>query len=78
MIRSFIGMVLLALATSSSMVWADAPRIDSTSPLGVLRNSATEFTVQGANLADNPRLIAPFLFKIEPSSPAPRRRTLGR
>lgn len=71
MMRLLFGMVSLALATSSSLVWAEAPRIDSTSPHGVPRGEATELTVQGSNLAEHPRWLAPFLFKIEPSSTGP-------
>ena len=71
MIRSLFGMTVFALAISTAPVWADPPRIDSTAPLGIQRGAATEFSVLGANLADNPRLIAPFAFKIEPSSTGP-------
>jgi len=46
------------------------PQINGTSPLGLRRGHSTELTISGANLAGNPRLIAPFSFKLD--SPAPK------
>jgi hypothetical protein len=45
------------------------PQINGTSPLGIRRGHSNELTISGANLAGNPRLIAPFGFKLD--SPAP-------
>ena len=41
------------------------PQINGTSPLGLRRGQSAELTISGANLAGNPRLIAPFGFKID-------------
>jgi hypothetical protein len=49
---------------------AAPPQIAKIAPLGVRRGIATEVTVNGTNLAGNPRLIAPFAFRIDPL-PAP-------
>jgi hypothetical protein len=46
------------------------PQINGVSPLGIRRAYSTELTFNGANLAGNPRLIAPFGFKVD--SPAPK------
>ena len=46
------------------------PQINNVSPSGVRRGHASELTFSGANLAGNPRLIAPFGFKLD--SPAPK------
>jgi hypothetical protein len=46
------------------------PQINGTNPLGIRRGHSIELTISGANLAGNPRLIAPFGFKLD--SPAPK------
>ena len=46
------------------------PQINATSPLGIRRGHSSELLISGANLAGNPRLIAPFVFKLD--SPAPK------
>jgi hypothetical protein len=45
------------------------PQINGVSPLGIRRGFSGELTFNGANLAGNPRLIAPFSFKVD-SPPA--------
>src|SRR5689334_3222236 len=62
----FLFLVTTLGATAAS---AAPPQIKGIEPLGVRRGEATEVTVSGANLAANPRLIAPFGFTVE--SPAP-------
>ena len=49
--------------------WAGPPQIGNISPSGVQRGVAGEVTFSGANLAGNPRLIAPFAFRAEPVDP---------
>ena len=41
------------------------PQINSVSPSGIRRGHSAELTISGANLAGNPRIIAPFGFKLE-------------
>ncbi len=45
------------------------PQINATNPLGIRRGHSSELLISGANLAGNPRLIAPFGFKLD--APAP-------
>ena len=45
-------------------------RSAATNPLGIRRGHSSELTISGANLAGNPRLIAPFGFKLD--SPPPK------
>jgi hypothetical protein len=54
--------LILAVGTESE---AAPPQIAKIVPLGVRRGHATEVTVSGTNLAGNPRLIAPFAFRME-------------
>jgi hypothetical protein len=58
----------LALA-SASAVHAAPPQIKGITPYGATRGTDAELTVDGANLAGNPRLIAPFRFA--PATPPP-------
>src|ERR1017187_1290665 len=44
------------------------PQINGVSPLGLRRGHAGELTISGANLSGNPRIIAPFGFKLETSA----------
>jgi hypothetical protein len=46
------------------------PQINGTNPLGIRRGHSSELLISGANLAGNPRLIAPFGFKLD--APAPK------
>jgi len=48
---------------------ATAPKIGEIAPYGAQRGVATELSITGSDLAGNPRLIAPFSFKID-SPPA--------
>jgi len=50
----------------SSLAAAAPPRIENIEPAGAQRGVATVLAFTGANLADHPRLIAPFLFRSEP------------
>jgi hypothetical protein len=59
--RWLLGPVALAAGFSLGAS-AAPPKIDGINPSGAQRGVATELTVHGANLADNPRLIAPFAF----------------
>ena len=45
---------------------AAPPQIAKIVPLGVKRGQASDVTISGANLAGNPRLIAPIAFHIDP------------
>ena len=45
---------------------AAPPQIAKIVPLGVQRGQASDVTISGANLAGNPRLIAPFAFHLDP------------
>jgi hypothetical protein len=63
-----------ALVLGVSLIWGTAacagtPHIGNISPLGAQRGVASEVTISGANLAGNPRLIAPFAFRAEPLDP---------
>ncbi len=65
------ALMLLGLLPCLGMEASAAPpQITKIAPLGVRRGIATEMTISGANLAANPRLIAPFAFRIDPL-PAP-------
>jgi hypothetical protein len=59
----------VALTVFSSPCFATAPKIGEIAPLGAQRGVATELAISGSELSGNPRLIAPFSFKIE-SPPA--------
>lgn len=57
---------LLGLGLSASPAWADAPQINGFAPAGLPRGVATEVMVTGANLAGNPRLVAPIPLQVDP------------
>jgi hypothetical protein len=59
----------LLFATAFCSVRAATPRIDNLGPSGVRRGEASELTVNGVALDANPRLIAPFPFRVEPFDP---------
>ena len=42
------------------------PQIGNLAPLGIQRGVVSEVTISGSNVTGNPRLIAPFRFRIEP------------
>ncbi len=67
-LRAMAPAVVLAAVAATAL--ADPPQINGTSPLGVQRGVATEVTIQGANLAGNPVLVAPIAVAVEPP-PAP-------
>jgi hypothetical protein len=56
----------LALGLLSTAAWADPPQIKNITPSGLPRGVATELTIDGANLAASPRLIAPIPAQVEP------------
>ena len=49
-----VGLALTATAQAAP------PQVGSTAPFGLQRGVATELTVNGSNLANNPRLLTPF------------------
>ena len=53
------------IIASATPAFCAPPQINSTSPLGLRRGQSAELTISGANLAGNPRIIAPFGFKID-------------
>lgn len=59
------ALVLGAWLGLTAEVSAAPPQITDISPIGVQRGTATELKISGANLAGNPRLIAPFPFQAE-------------
>jgi len=59
-LAAVVGLLLAAPAS------ADAPKINGTVPLGVPKGIETDVTIQGTNLGNNPRLIAPFEFTLSP------------
>ncbi len=67
-----IGLVVLALSlgwTGTPALRAEPPQIADSAPFGLMRGVAAEVSLTGANLAGNPRLIAPFAFQVEPTPP---------
>jgi hypothetical protein len=63
--------VLFALASAlglfllSAPAWSAPPQIDGITPVGVQRGVMAEVTINGSNLAGNPRLVAPFGFRLD-------------
>jgi hypothetical protein len=58
-----LGLVLIfAFGTPA---FCAPPQINGTNPVGLRRGQSAELTIGGANLAGNPRIIAPFGFKID-------------
>jgi hypothetical protein len=58
-----IGLIAAPLACGAS------PRIEGITPIGVQRGALSDIAINGANLGPNPRLIAPFGFRVEPPKP---------
>ncbi len=50
---------------SGAPAFCAPPQINGVSPSGLRRGQSGELTISGANLAGNPRIIAPFGFKLE-------------
>ncbi|APW62458.1 hypothetical protein [Paludisphaera borealis] len=65
--RAVVVLVLSWIAEPS--LRAEPPTIGEVSPFGVKRGESAEVNLTGANLAGNPRLIAPFPFQLEPTPP---------
>lgn len=59
------GMVVLVLLVTAAATSARAnpPQIKGITPLGIQRGVMTEVTINGADLAGNPQVIAPFAFE---------------
>jgi hypothetical protein len=55
---------------ATAPVMAAPPQINGVAPLGARRGTSTELTISGANLAGNPRLIAPFGFQLDAKATA--------
>ena len=67
MMRTILGATAAISLSLSASAWADPPQLTGSGPLGVQRGVVTEVTFQGANLAGNPQLIAPFPVTMEPA-----------
>ena len=50
---------------SSAPAWSAPPQVDGIMPYGVQRGVTSEVTINGSNLTGNPRLVAPFGFRID-------------
>lgn len=66
MTRSPAGLAVVLGLALTAPCWAAAPQIKGTTPFGVQKGVETEVTINGANLAANPRLVAPFAFVVTP------------
>ncbi len=67
--RDIIGLALLSALCMGSAALAARPQIKDIAPSGVQRGVAMEISITGANLAGNPRLIAPFGFQLKEPGP---------
>jgi len=67
MMRTSLALTAVLAVSLPARSWADPPQLTGTGPLGVPRGLATEVTIQGANLAGNPQLVAPFPATVEPA-----------
>ncbi len=63
-----IVLTFVTLTAFSSQSLAAPPKIGEIAPHGAQRGVATELSISGSDLAGNPRLIAPFPFKIDSPS----------
>ncbi|WP_422930415.1 hypothetical protein [Singulisphaera sp. PoT] len=70
MLRIALGLAAVVSLSLTFPASADAPKITGTVPLGVPKGVATDVTIQGTNLGNNPRLIAPFEFQVDPNPAA--------
>ena len=68
MLARLIGVAVLL--SVSSTAFADPPSIGDISPAGVPRGTATEVTISGGGMNNNPTLVAPFPFTIDPPAGA--------
>jgi hypothetical protein len=60
------GLLGLGLMYGSGIpAFCAPPQINGVSPLGLRRGHSGELTINGANLAGNPRIIAPFGFRLD-------------
>ena len=67
MMRTPLALTAAVFLSLAARAWADPPQLTGSSPLGVQRGVAAEVTFQGANLAANPQLVAPFPVTVEPA-----------
>ena len=63
-----LGLAGAIFSVLASMAWADPPQVGGTVPFGVQRGVATDLAIQGANLAGQPQLVAPFPIAVEPAT----------
>ncbi len=68
MIRTTVLPAVLIGLFVSVPAWSAPPQINGIAPYGVQRGVTTEVTINGANLAGNPRLVAPFGFRLDPAA----------
>src|SRR4051794_26596649 len=68
MINPFRAGLLAALLVIPCSTWAAPPTLSGTSPLGVQRGKCMEVSLRGTGLAEHPRLVAPFAFRLEESA----------
>jgi hypothetical protein len=66
---AIVAMAVGTLLCAGEPARAGSPKIGSIAPAGVQRGVASELSINGGNLAGNPRLIAPFGFRVEPLPP---------
>ncbi len=63
--RSLTLLCVISAILATSTLRAEAPKIDSISPLGIRRGEVTEIQVNGARLGTDPKWIAPFAGTVE-------------
>jgi len=61
------GFLIVSLVLPAS-TWAAPPTLTGTTPLWVTRGKTMEIIVRGSALAENPRLVALFAFRLEGSA----------
>jgi hypothetical protein len=62
---------MAAMLVLKGYAMAEPPKLTGTSPLGVQRGRSTEVKIHGSEIADHPRLVAPFAFRLEESAGSP-------
>ena len=65
MSRKSVFPVLALSLLLSTPAWSAPPQIDGIMPYGVQRGVTSEVSINGSNLAGNPRLVAPFGFRLD-------------
>jgi hypothetical protein len=64
--RTIVAFGLAGVVGTAAPTEAAQPQIGNITPLGVQRGVSTVLSIGGSNVDGNPRLIAPFGFRIEP------------